>query len=269
MEKTMTTNLLLNGKIVGVLLAEDAGSDPNLAPVLIDPRALALVAEAANPNWLSEEEFDGLVRSIDKLKFSQSPAFYCASPWRVTAAGIELGTPTVLDGNHRVKASCLLNLPHIPCTWYRIVQPGEEKVIRIALNRHRGNARVDIERQLIREAAEAGWSIADLAVTGYPEVRIESIIGEVEAPQVQLQTEQVAAFIPETESTTETEDGKSGVLEIKTRSASETKHIKNALQRAARAAKAKGTYRLTEGLLRLIRQAEGEEDPQETPESDD
>jgi len=256
----MSYPLFLNGIEVGRVLAPHLDSSPRITPIEIDPRVLLPTPPEENPNRMSDDAFSGLVDSIAKLDFSQTPAIATLenSEPRIAEDGWHLeGSFFVVDGEHRRRGSCLLDLQRIPCCWYRRLRPGEAKVLRIALNRHRGHPDTNVEQQLLREAVTLGWSHAELLVAGYGSEDLERLLAASADSPLDLGSvdgTEAPPSLPDDETAATT---KAAILEIAIADTATLKTIKRAFARFAKACNApKGEFRLQAVLLHLLKVAD-------------
>ena len=240
---------------VGLVLAASIESSERIRPISIDPRALIEVADADNVNFMSEESFRDLVAGIRAHGFGQPVAVYERD-----------GLWYLIDGTHRRRASVLCDLPRVPALQYLQLRPGEEKVLAMCLNRHRGTPQQDVEqRQLAELLTKYSWSVGELSVTGYSESELSALAG-LQGAQLSDLTENLGNLTgsgsvpPEADESDDKEPTKmSAVLEIHFERVEDFKLAKRILRKLAKiGGVTKGNRVMETGILALIRQAEAE-----------
>jgi ParB-like chromosome segregation protein Spo0J len=131
-----------------------------------------------NPNEMTPDEFASLCGSIERLGFIQTPTVRQVSQADRDAWPSDIQAHhmfIVEDGEHRVKAAVHLALRTIPviCVDHDV---NEAMVTQIAMNRLRGHLDMTRTGRVLDELVEAGWASADLAVTGFSEVEIATLL---------------------------------------------------------------------------------------------
>ena len=239
---------------VGLVLAASIESSERIRPISIDPRVLIEVPDADNVNFMSEESFRDLVAGIRAHGFGQPVAVFERE-----------GLWYLIDGTHRRRASVLCDLPRIPALQYLQLRSGEEKVLAMCLNRHRGTPQQDVEqRQLAELLTKYNWSVGELSVTGYSESELSALAG-LQGAQLSDLTENLGnltgsgSAAPDVLDEDEKEPTKTAsLMEIAFESTEDYRECKKVLRRYAKAAGVtKGPRTLSVGLLGLIRQIEG------------
>jgi hypothetical protein len=120
---SLPADLYHDNKLIGCVYARQSASS-RLYIIDIDPRALIPCPKAQNPNVMSDEDFQSLGQSIDKLEFGQSVAV--GIPWSpkeqvaIRSGAVHLLNPmSVFDGTHRLEHALLGNLERIPAIFAR------------------------------------------------------------------------------------------------------------------------------------------------------
>lgn len=148
----------------------------------IDPAQIETID--GNPNRMDPDQFERLVKAIDRLGFLQ--------PVLVRKNPDPESVPFVLvDGEHRLRAFLRLGGGKIPAI---VVEHGADigEALRIGMNRLRGElsltAVADSFEHLMRDDA---WSLDDLELTGFASDEIERLLDAVRPDD--LDTIEVAA----------------------------------------------------------------------------
>lgn len=154
------------------------GKAEELAPTVL-PMTVRLSPESVrlpsgNPNRMDGDEYDALVASIRKNGFLQ--------PILVRmAAGIDDPADSevfdLIDGEHRLRAAVEIGLPEV----LAVVVPHDVsddvvRVLRIGMNRLRGQLDVSAVAREFRDLVDHGWSVADLETTGFDASSIDALL---------------------------------------------------------------------------------------------
>lgn len=192
-----------------------------------------LLPRKFNPNKMSRSEYRSLVLAIDKLGFLQ--------PLLVRPHPRDLESYEVIDGAHRLKAARELKLEQIPCVRRDTSNP-DASALQIGMNKNRGAIDLSAASTAVAELAADGWSLQDIAVTGFSEEEIGDLLKSVNAD-----AEAVLRDVDVSEPEVTTSNAKAHILEVEFNDRESMQKAKRALRRAA----GKGAV-LGDGLLRLI-----------------
>jgi len=249
MSITYPEQILQGGVEIGLVLAPHTESSRRVRPISIDPQVLVEVQDDQNPNFMSDEDFRGLCRAVEHHDFGQPVTVF-----------EDQGTWRLIDGVHRKRAAVLCGLGRIPALQYVELRPGEDKALRVYLNRWRGAIRQDVEQGILRELLnQYGWSPEELSPSGYSPAELESLRG-LEAAPLSIPSDQGGLDQPGPEVEPEPARKAAAILEVAFSSESDFRLVKRAIQRAAKAAGVtKGARKLEVGLVQLVRRAEGED----------
>lgn len=243
--------LLLDGAEVGLILAARTEESARTRPISINPRVLVEVDDVDNPNHMEDADFRGLTEGMRAHGFGQSVTVYEQD-----------GRWHLIDGVHRKRAAILCGLARIPAIQYTDLRRGEEQVLRVLLNKHRGTLRQDTEQRILSGLLrDGGWTPSELIVTGYSEGELLALSGR--DPEPILIPEGTGGSLgpdPDVDEPAAKPKG-AAILEVAFESEEDFKEVKRAINRAAKAkGVTKGPRKMEVGLLELIRRAEGEED---------
>ena len=204
------------------------------APV-IQNVAVGSIAEAPdNPNHMDKASFDQLCAAMGKKGMLQP----------ILVRSLQEGY-RVVDGHHRLRAAKVLGMESVASVVVHC-SDADEKVLRIGMNRLRGELDLTATAAILKELAGAGLGLDELALTGFSEGEVSDLIGAVsQDPEVNVQEVQLP---PESDYAVEDEgSSKPLVLEIEFATAADKKTAVRGLKRAAGKGKDLAT-----GLLKLL-----------------
>lgn len=248
--------IILDNQTIGRVLAQ--GAADRILLVELDQRLLVRTPPSENPNHMDDDAFQGLISSIEKGDYSQTGAIFVpGNRCTIEDKALRLEkAPHIIDGNHRKSAADLLGLDKTPWSFYLTLREGEEKLLRILLNKHRGNIIPKIESEQLASLLASGWEVQELMITGYSLGELEAM-RPMEAPTIDLPDVVITQLNQENEAP---KKEAAGVLALEFLDAEDFKTASEALNRYAKAAKARGSkpIKLGQGLLRLLKTVEGE-----------
>lgn len=206
-----------------------------MSNVTIQNIEVGLLEEAPNnPNHMAPADYETLGRLMGRKGFLQP----------ILVRVLDAGTMRVIDGHHRLRAAKALGMPEVACVLTQCTD-GEEPLLRIAMNKLRGDLDITSTASILKELAQSGVKMEELTLTGYGESEVADLIGAMSqdidaAAEMQL---------PASEDYEVEEDTsrKPLVLEILFANVEDKKKAKRGLKRAA----GKGKD-LAVGLLRLL-----------------
>lgn len=203
-----------------------------------------VLEEAANnPNVMPASDFDLLCRAM-KAKGHLQPILVRKLP---DARGFR-----VIDGHHRLKAAKVCEMKQVASVLIECTD-AEEPILRLAMNKLRGDVDLTSAGHIMKELQEAGVGLDELLLTGFSANEIEDL---VRAVSVNVDTE-VSMALPASDYEPEDDDtgaAKPLVLEIPFTNLADMKKAKKGLKRAA----GKGKD-LAVGLLRLLGEEQSKE----------
>lgn len=205
--------------------------DPTKFPIRFLPVADLEDKPGKNPNVMPAEVYQRLVLTIRKVGFLQ--------PVLVRPAQGEHFQ--IIDGHHRVRAAREIGMVEVPCV---VFQSKEDLAAALALgmNTMRGAVDLGVAAEIVIDLSNSGWSMPDLAITGYTDDELESLLNSAARS-----TEEVLAGAETPPSDPETNTGPY-TLELTFSQRSDLKRARSALRKAAGG---KGKE-LSAGLLALI-----------------
>jgi ParB-like chromosome segregation protein Spo0J len=137
---------------------------------LVDIPLTSLVPAEKNPNVMSPEKFQALVSAIDQAGFLQP----------ILVSPIGDGTYKIIDGHHRVLAAQSLGMPSLPAV-VDAMDDEWQRVMRIGMNRNRGEPDLALVATDIEFLTKSGWSLPDLSITGFTEEELQLLLENVNA----------------------------------------------------------------------------------------
>lgn len=189
-----------------------------------------------NPNVMPTGDFETLCAAIQQKGMIQ-PILVRRLP------DLQL---RVIDGHHRLRAAKVAGMEEIACVIYEC-SDAEEHVLRLAMNKLRGELDLTAAGHIFKELSESGVKIEELLLTGFSESEMKDLISAVsQNVDVDVKMNLPAADDYEVEREDKGAD-KPLVLEIAFESAADMKRAKRGLVRAA----GKGKD-LAVGLFRLL-----------------
>ena len=180
----------------------------------IDVPITALKMPPTNPNKLDPRRFEALKAGIRAYGFLQ--------PILVRK------DMTIVDGVHRVSAATELGITVVPAIVQDLDDNGA-RIVQIAMNKLRGELDEYSVATTLHDLSLHGVTLDILALTGYEEAAIESLIRAMDAPAPEPRD----AGIPESFGDEETLNPKPFVLELTFATRAELMRVKKALRKAA------------------------------------
>lgn len=197
-----------------------------------------------NPNVMDPREFKLLVEAIRTMGFLQ-PILVRQLEENVYP---EESRYRVIDGHHRLAAGIEVGMPKVPCV---VVQKDEdeEQILRIAMNKLRGELDLTGVGRIMQELTAAGWEKEELKLTGFSMSEITDLLAAVSQPaDVHPQNIEVPSddkdYDPD-----DTDDASSKLFELKVLfdNRDDLKKVKRALRRAGGK-----TKDMSVGLMKLL-----------------
>ncbi len=193
----------------------------------VRPEAVELLED--NPNVMDEPTFRALVEGIQLFGFMQ--------PILVRRQGEE--RLIIVDGHHRVRAALELGLVFIPA----VVADSEDEAgvfLRIMMNRVRGDLdQAKVAKQL-GALAEAGWTVRELAGTGFSEAEVRALISTQKTDEIDPMGGGVDAPPEDGDDDKPAEDGKVHSFELVFVERKDMLRLRKALRKAGDGDPAKG-----------------------------
>jgi len=121
-----------------------------------------------NPNSMTDDAYEALVALIKQQGFLQP----------ILVRPIDGTVFRIIDGHHRVRAAKELGMDSIPCV-VSDKGPHEEILLRIAMNKLRGELDITGVGRAFKELHDAGWSTKELVLTGYEESEVADLLKAV------------------------------------------------------------------------------------------
>lgn len=211
--------------------------------VLIKNIEVKMIIEARdNPNVMPGHEFKMLVEAM-REKGQLQPIL--VRPMAESALGAS-GAYRVIDGHHRLRAARELGMEVVPCVVKETDDAGEV-ILRIAMNKLRGELDLTGVGRALKELAEAGWETEDLKVTGFTGGEIADLMAAVSQNVDEAMPREMEA--PASDYEVEDADPGTKLFELKVQfdSRQDLKKVKSALRRAGGK-----TKDMALGLLRLL-----------------
>lgn len=151
-----------------VSAANDALRRMRLYPTIIVDVDM-LVEDETNANEMSEEDFGALCRSIEHVGFLQ--------PLLVVEGYDDSGSLkyNIIDGHHRKRAAVKLGMGKVTA----ILWDGTDamlKAVQLGMNRIRGDFNLTKVSEDMARLVEQGWDAAQLAITGFSDAEISSLL---------------------------------------------------------------------------------------------
>lgn len=136
----------------------------------IDPRTLRDAPR--NANVMGSYEHETLVASMRDNGCCTQPLLVREI---VDASDIDGVYEEIVDGHHRKAAAIEAGLPSVPCV---VVVCDDDEAIALGLvhNRVRGELDTNITGQLLHELEAAGWTRADMALTGFAPSELDTLL---------------------------------------------------------------------------------------------
>lgn len=188
---------------------------------------------AVNANFMPEPAFKSLVRAIRQLGFLQP----------ILVRPLEDGEYEIVDGHHRVRAAREAGMTQVSAV---VADPNNPAATAISMNHHRGELDLTTVGRVFQELQAAGWSTAEISVTGFSEREVADLLASVSA-DVDAALPQDISVPAEFEEEEDAPAGKPWVLEIQFENREDLKAARRGLKRAA----GKGKD-LARGLLALL-----------------
>lgn len=204
---------------------------PGVTNISID----SLIEAKNNPNVMTKHEFASLVHAINEEGFL-APILIYPDP------DID-GKFRIIDGHHRTRAAKHLGMSAVTAV-VMDCDPQREVVLRIALNKIRGELDLTDTALALKELRDAGISMDTLALTGFSGAELSDML---RAHSVNVDEVTAAMDVPAPDYEVEEEVAKPLILELRFFNKEDLKKAKKALKHAA----GKGKD-MAEGLLRLI-----------------
>lgn len=132
----------------------------------------ACTPQAVNSNVMSEADFASLIEVVRTYGVVQPPLLSLH----------EGGELRIEDGHHRIRAARAAGLPTGPAMVYDASSPQAMHLLRLALNRLRGQADLALVAQELAELHSAGLDIPALALSGYSELELQQLIEAAQPP---------------------------------------------------------------------------------------
>lgn len=194
-----------------------------------------LEADPANPNHMTPEQKEALVRAIKTHGFLQPCLVRRLDPERFM----------IIDGHHRAEAAQAAGLSEVPCV---IVDTDAQAaaVLQIGMNKLRGELNLGEVAKVIADLDAQGWSVPDLTLTGFSEDEITTLLKAAQ-PATEEEVLEGASMGEDREEPEATDPGGPFELVIPFATKDELQRAKRGLRRAA----GKGRE-LGEGLLSLL-----------------
>lgn len=197
-----------------------------------------LIPAPNNPNQMPEQEYRALVANMRVEGFLQ--------PILVVPSGSS-GKYAIVDGHHRYKVALEIGLTEAPCVIARDKSPEQVQALRIAMNRIRGVLDLSGVAKVLTELEESGWTMDDMARTGYSAGEIQSLISSLEVPDTEALMAPAPVSKREPEPERDATASKPWSLELRFKHREDYKLALRALKKAA--GKSKDPAR---GLLALL-----------------
>ncbi len=162
-----------------------------------------LIEQKDNPNKMSAESFDVLVRAMAHVGFLQ-PLLVRPAPDDVTSAIPQPGKYIIVDGVHRLKASRVVlgmkdsDVPHrfvdrlhrvqsdlklgLPCLVGEHLTESDAELARVGMNRMRGELDLAMVSNGLMDLKVAGLSNAELTISGFSRSEIDDLLASVKVP---------------------------------------------------------------------------------------
>lgn len=212
---------------------------PRVAILNLETKLLLKAAD--NPNRMEKAQFERLVEAIETMGFLQPILVRPLAGHSGPAVGYR-----VIDGHHRLAAAERLGMTHVPSV---VVQSeeDEELVLRIGMNRLRGELDLTGVGKALQDLVSQGWGVEDLSITGFSEGEVNDLLASVSQSVSALQA---AVEVPaQAEYEVIEDDVETKVFELKLtfRNREELKLVKRVLRRAGGKEKD-----MAAGLLNLL-----------------
>lgn len=193
---------------------------------------LLTVAEN-NPNVMPTAEFEMLCTAIQQKGMIQP----------ILVRKLD-DSYRVIDGHHRLRAAKVAAMEEISCVIYECTD-AEEHILRLAMNKLRGELDLTAAGHIFKELNEAGMKLDEMLLSGFSESEMKDLISSVSQ---NIDVDVKMALPAEDDYEVEREEkAPKLVLEIPFASAADLKRARRGLQRAA----GKGND-LADGLFRLL-----------------
>lgn len=196
-----------------------------------------LVEAADNPNVMPEGDFKSLVAAINAKGFLQP----------ILVRALSKKEFRVIDGHHRLRASRELKMQEVPCVVAEVDDAGEV-ILRIAMNKLRGELDLTSTGRILKEFVDDGWALDAFTLTGFSESELTDLLAsvsqsvdtpmELEVPKVDYEVEEDTTGL-----------GKTFELKVVFETREDLKKAKQGLKRAGGK-----TKDMAVGLLKLLGQ---------------
>lgn len=177
-----------------------------------------------NPNKMEPDRYVLLVAAIRRFGFLQPVLVRHVPDSNVPEASFY----EIIDGHHRVNAAKEVGLVEVACVDATGKTDEEVQALMVSMNRNRGELDLAIVAAGMVDLTQSGWSIDDLAVTGFTTQEIEDLLASTKIGTEDILDQPIAP--PE-------DDGQDGddpfVLEISFASKDDMVACRKALKRAA------------------------------------
>ncbi len=205
-------------------------------PKVIRVEIKGLIEDPDNPNKMTREDFEALCATVAAVGMVQP----------ILVQEVEGGAYKIVDGHHRSRAAKRAKLTHV----LAVVWDGTEEMRRamgVSMNKLRGELDLSAVQKIITELHEGGWTVPQLAITGYSEDEITDLLRLASA----VEEEDVMQNVQPAPTEEKEAPVRPLVLELTFASTEELQRAKRGLRRAA----GKGRE-LGEGLLVLLGERE-------------
>jgi ParB-like chromosome segregation protein Spo0J len=133
----------------------------------IETIALADLCEPkTNPNVMETRDAELLERAIRQVGFLQP----------ILVRELPDGHREIVDGVHRVRAAKKAGLAKVPCVVVSDFDDSLATAMQVGMNRMRGELDLSRVAQSLSSLANEGWSIPDMALTGFGEDEIAALL---------------------------------------------------------------------------------------------
>lgn len=125
-----------------------------------------LVEMPGNENVMQDEMYASLVRFVREKGFKDP----------ILVRDLPDGRHGIVDGRHRKQAALELGLAKVPCVSTGALSDADAKLMRIGLNRHRGDLDLSAVGRTLAEIIGEGASVAEAALSGYSEDEVRALV---------------------------------------------------------------------------------------------
>ncbi len=198
----------------------------------------------SNPNVMPTADFEALCAAVQKKGMIQ-PILVRKLEGKGATAELVGPKYRVIDGHHRLRAAKVAGMEEIASVIYECTD-AEEHMLRLAMNKLRGELDLTAAGHIFKELNEAGVELEALLLTGFSESEMKDLISSV-SQNIDVDVKMALPAADDYEVERDEGAAKPLVLEIAFESAADLKRAKRGLVRAA----GKGKD-LAVGLFRLL-----------------